>query len=97
MPRPLWVVATYEPDSKRVVYLVIPDPDSSSMYPAQWGWVAPSDAAQRDGQQDYARFTDEAEAVAWVLRVKDWFEEQEAKYPGSWLWRDRAVWVWEIG
>lgn len=84
---PKYVVAVDIPvmgpkGSTVVEYLGIPPARFSSsaldtertVDPPEFWFVEPGDAADRPGECDYTRFTDDAEAVAWCLRVQDHYD-----------------------
>ena len=75
----------------KVVYLGV-DPDKVEEALDQWWWVAPGDAADREGSLDYTRFADEAEAVSWYHVVRSHYDQSDD--PAV---RNRPVWIREIG
>lgn len=88
---PSYVVAIDRPVSDLagsrlvVTYLGVPTPWRPDQ--REWWWVEPRLAADRVGSDDYTRFADPADAVAWVLRLQAWAEESAAADPGG-----RSAW-----
>lgn len=57
----------------RIKYLGTPTPWRPDT--REWWWVEPSQAADREGVDDYTRFYDSADAAAWVLKLQQISEE----------------------
>lgn len=74
-----------------VQYLGVPTPWRPDT--REWWWVAPGDAVDRDGYDDYTRFKDPADAAAWALRMQAFFEDLIDVSPA---WRTKKVYVREI-
>lgn len=79
----------------KVQYLGLPTPWRPDE--REWWWVAPGDAVDRPGYDDYTRFHDSADAAAWALRLQAWFEDMVLVDPGgASAWRMKKVYVREI-